>query len=896
MTSQRIQMRQILKNLRSLNLNPGISVLWNHFSEWDVASVSFFLKLLEDWYIQDVYLNDPSILKKKINERIPDSALSEFNFHICFCPNIRTYLADHPDQISQILLPVLFSTSEYVIHGENWGQPVLDFFGHRPERISLSQSNPSDAIKIKDPELVYAVFLAAQDKAGRTKFTDVTRLLDRQKGQLILPRFRRNQSRLFVIRQSYLNAPPEVFNFLHPNHLNMVHHIFRARTAALPFSVKGIFYDFNRIYPGDLPPYFRIHWGQTDSPEPAVDELLTQEANETPVRQELSYSYGREMANHFMTSVFPELQAASSNRIFIQPDHPLIRFLPLHPLFTLQIEPARFCAETPYYHTALTHIKRAAAYRFNQGKNELPVVFGRLIPTETPIYELKHRVDLLFAAGVNHLILTSPDFRDECLGNPSQVLPVHDPNFNEYHQWFTYIHQLSNRLSTGASRPEVLVLFPNHDPASAQIYHTLDEIENAGLGYELADFSLFESNKSFSLEEGQINFKGKSFRIVFLPHAVVVSVPVLQKLYRFVVEGGILIALGILPHKPFPGESQEDFDLIKENIWFEAGILSSTSFKSHDSGGRAYFIPDTNKLSDLLTDLDKFIRLRVVSDPPGVKFMFRETDQHYVLFVVNPFKNKKATCTVLSEYRGRPFEWDFNRAESHPILEWSEQKNRLMMRINLDEAESRLILLDKKERSKGWQLVEGNADGLEIVEMGSRFLKINAWKRQPGTLYLVFRNNKRGKRIAYQVSDRLPILRLKNSGWFLDSQHYHGKIALGDHAALYPFHSDPIIYQKIVLLNEEYVHGQKLILNLGKLKNWCAVYINERFVDQRFSPPWHFDITKHVKPGENKLSIMVFPPFTNHLARNNTRFPVRSYGLWGPVKIFPYQQFQLKFS
>ncbi len=895
MRPQKRQLTLILKNFRLFNLKPGISVIWNGVSRWDQNSIAFFLKLLESWYIRDLYLNDSLIRHTELQTTLHTEASEKFNIHLSFSPNLRTYLADHPDQTEHIISSVFFSTEEYVITGENWGQPVLRFYGHQPERIDLPLSKKPQVIKIKHPLLVHAVFMVTPDSSGRLSTTDISEHFESQKGTLVLPKINRENTYLLVVRKSFLNAPSENFNYYDGNHLSMLHHIFRSRVEQFPFAVQGLFYDFNQIYPPGLPGEHFLNLPLSAGRESTVQDLLTYFLSENLTsEQTLSFDYAEKVVSHLIQHTFPKLAASPDNRLFIDIAHPLISYLPLTALFVLRIDRERFFPETPYFTETAVHIKRACSYRFNQKSAEMPVVFDRLIPTIDSFADLKHQIDLLFTFGANHLFMNSPDFYSEALGDPEEVFNRNDANFSEYYEWFSYIHQLSNLLSSGSSRPEVLVLHSALECDVTSFHQTLRAIELSGLTYELVDFQLFESNKSFAVEDGRINFKGKNFRILILPHLTTIPLPVLKKLHQFVISGGILIAMGDLPSHTLPTEAKKEFEHLKHELWFEDGLIASTSFKSHESGGRAYYLSDAKKLNDLITDLDNQIRLQVVSEPGGVKYIFRETPQHYILFIVNPFKDRTMSCTAHSRYRGVPFLWDFSRAESAPLLQWQEQNRSLIMHLELAPAESQLILIDKNKKRNLWQLETVDFDGINIIEMGSRFGKFELWKRQPGMLNITFLNNGKRKSIMLQVKKRLPILRLKNSSWFLDSKNYHGKISLGDHSRLYPFQSDPIVYQKIILLNEPYLESQKLWLDLGQLQDWCAVYINEKFVAKRFTPPWRFDITNFMRPGENKLSIMIFHTMTNFLAKHNPAFPVRPYGLYGPVKIIPYELFKIK--
>jgi hypothetical protein len=191
-------------------------------------------------------------------------------------------------------------------------------------------------------------------------------------------------------------------------------------------------------------------------------------------------------------------------------------------------------------------------------------------------------------------------------------------------------------------------------------------------------------------------------------------------------------------------------------------------------------------------------------------------------------------------------------------------------------------------------VVDDNCDGFAVLDSASNEVRLEAWKRQPGKGYLTLLKGAQKKISQFEVKNRLPILTLKSSGWYLDSASYHGKVNLGDYSKYFPFQTAPIVYHKIIVLSEQYRKGQKVILTLGGVRNWCALYINDKFVGNSWAPPWHFDISAFIRKGENKISVMVINTISNYLAKTDESYGVSSYGLFGPVKIIPYQKFLIK--
>jgi hypothetical protein len=117
------------------------------------------------------------------------------------------------------------------------------------------------------------------------------------------------------------------------------------------------------------------------------------------------------------------------------------------------------------------------------------------------------------------------------------------------------------------------------------------------------------------------------------------------------------------------------------------------------------------------------------------------------------------------------------------------------------------------------------------------------------------------------------------------------------------YFSGTCTYSKNIDVKKEWLTPkQKIILDLGKVKDMAEVYLNGRQVDFLWKAPFQVDITSAVKAGANKLEIKVTNEWTNRLAGDKEHpehkilsscpmpFGKREYelepsGLIGPVRI-----------
>ena len=114
-----------------------------------------------------------------------------------------------------------------------------------------------------------------------------------------------------------------------------------------------------------------------------------------------------------------------------------------------------------------------------------------------------------------------------------------------------------------------------------------------------------------------------------------------------------------------------------------------------------------------------------------------------------------------------------------------------------------------------------------------------------------------------------------------------GVMVLGDWSAgsALECYSGGAWYRKTVTLGPEQVRG-RVTLDMGDVAATAEVRINGKLAGIRVAPPWKADISPLVKPGKNRIEILVYNTLANHYLTIPTRYhgSPRS-GLIGPVRI-----------
>ncbi|MBI2929178.1 MAG: hypothetical protein HYY24_26235 [Verrucomicrobia bacterium] len=114
-----------------------------------------------------------------------------------------------------------------------------------------------------------------------------------------------------------------------------------------------------------------------------------------------------------------------------------------------------------------------------------------------------------------------------------------------------------------------------------------------------------------------------------------------------------------------------------------------------------------------------------------------------------------------------------------------------------------------------------------------------------------------------------------------------GLAALGDWSTIGALecYSGGASYRKTVTLTPEQARG-RLTLDLGKVVATAEVRVNDEVAGIRVAPPWRVDISKQVRPGQNRIEVVVFNTLANHYLTIPTRYRGElTSGLLGPARV-----------
>ncbi|MBI3946317.1 MAG: hypothetical protein HY321_10390 [Armatimonadetes bacterium] len=116
-----------------------------------------------------------------------------------------------------------------------------------------------------------------------------------------------------------------------------------------------------------------------------------------------------------------------------------------------------------------------------------------------------------------------------------------------------------------------------------------------------------------------------------------------------------------------------------------------------------------------------------------------------------------------------------------------------------------------------------------------------------------------------------------------------GRVELGEWSAIgLATYSGTAWYRRTFALDDDYA-GKRVILDLGDVAGSAEVYINGQQAGVRVAPPWRLDVSGVVRPGENRIEVLVANTLGSHYSVGiPTRYVFEGQtrsGLIGPASL-----------
>jgi hypothetical protein len=477
---------------------------------------------------------------------------------------------------------------------------------------------------------------------------------------------------------------------------------------------------------------------------------------------------------------------------------------------------------------------------------------------------LKPTADIEMAMGLNRFVIHSSVHQPLSekipglgLGPFGQWFTRHETWAEQAGAWITYLARSSFMLQQGRFVADILYFYGEDSNVTAMFSNQAPDVpEGYNFDYINADAIVNRLSASGGLITTET---GMAYRVLALdPRSRYMSLPVLRKIRDLVGSGAIVV--GARPvDSPSLSDDQEEFRTIAEDVW-------GSGQKEHVYGkGKVY---SNRKLEEVLGMLQLARDFEYTKPHKDTRLLFvhRKLAQGDVYWVNNR-NSRTESVSATFRIQGMAAEIWHPDTGTIELASYAIEGGRTTVSLRLDPIDAVFVVFRKPALRQSEMLRILTETPLATLE-GSWDLSFQPNRGAPAKLTL----------------ERL-------SSWSNSS----------DTGVRY-FSGTGTYTKTIQAPPDWFLHGAKLWLDLGSVKNLAEVTVNGKTLGVLWKTPFRIDITDALKPGVNTLEVRITNLWVNRLigdAQPNVTkkytyttqqfyradSPLLPSGLLGPVRI-----------
>ncbi|MDR3228017.1 MAG: PmoA family protein [Puniceicoccales bacterium] len=499
---------------------------------------------------------------------------------------------------------------------------------------------------------------------------------------------------------------------------------------------------------------------------------------------------------------------------------------------------------------------------------------------------LKRIGDYAFTEGINNTLLHVYIHQNDEKTYPG-VDAWFGTEFNRKNTWFTqidsfieYTRRCNFMLRQGRNVADVAYFIGEDTPKMAGI---TDPTLPDGYAYDFINGEVIL--RDLSVKDGKLVLPhGTSYRVLVLPPQETMRPELLQKIEKLVADGAVVV--GPPPKRSPSLENYPDADnalqAIAKKLWGE----KNEKVRAY---GKGKILRDVS-LRNVFEIIELKQDFRAVAsgaaegavNTNAILYAHRSIDdagqKSEIYFVTN---QTDKTVSFDAEFRVKklsPELWDAVSGVTRPLPAFRQNKTTTIVPLRL-EANASAFVVFRSKRDAAASGVEANfpapVSSKEITAPWRLRFESDWLKRGPAETI---------------VFPKLQDL----------SKHTDSRIR---------FYSGTVFYNTTFSVSEKLNNAERnrLVLDLGKVAVMAKVRVNGQFAGAAWTPPFHVDISKFVKAGDNTLEVEVVNTWVNRII-GDQQLPGRERkvaprhnpwratsilheaGLLGPVKLLAFEK------
>jgi len=561
--------------------------------------------------------------------------------------------------------------------------------------------------------------------------------------------------------------------------------------------------------------------------------------------------------------------------------------------------------------------------------------------------DLKGNIDRVFCSGVNRIVwhtFTSSPKEFGLPGNEYFAGTHLNPNVTWWKQskdFISYLNRCSYLLQQGLFVADVLYYYGDDVPNFVFLKEDLPELKQ-GYDWDKCSKEIILNRVSFDGEKIVLP-DGMSYRLMMLPPEKSIDLNVLRKIDELVKSGMTLI--GSRPTKAtgltnFQGSDQEISE-IADRMWGKLDGITST--ENRYGKGRVIWGKDVNQVlaeMNVQPDFD----FTGTHAKTALEYIHRTTSDQEIYFVTNRFSQvahndfeyryltklpdryEQTECSFRVTGKVPEF-WNPITGERTEIVVYREENGRTIIPLLFEPEGSKFIIF--RNAGQPPHITEIRKDNLSVfpnysfktnnfpdINFGKDGEKVTTELNEPGNYSLVWSDGRKEELNSVKAPESIEL----SGEWEIEFDTDWGapKSEKTDSLKSWTefenpgikYYSGTATYSQSFHLNGAEINSNRIILDLGNVKEMASVKINGHRMQVLWSAPFCFDITPFVEKGKNKLEVEVVNMWVNRLIGDGKLQPgqrltktninkfnapdaekyLRVSGLMGPVKVLMVSQ------
>ena len=447
-------------------------------------------------------------------------------------------------------------------------------------------------------------------------------------------------------------------------------------------------------------------------------------------------------------------------------------------------------------------------------------------------YTLKQIADYWFTQGVNRIVFHSTALQplDTRPGNTMVGTHINrNMTWAELAEPFTtYISRISYMLQQGDFVADVAYLLKEGAPSSMPFWGAgLTPAPPVGYDYDYVNTDILLHDMSVDSAGRIVLSGGMIYHVLVLPDTRKMTVPVIRKIQELVKDGATIVGPRPVKSPSLSGypEADREIQSIADSVWGDLDGINRTKYY-YGKGRIIWGLPLSEVLSMIGVPQDVTADRLMNSDLSWIHRRVGNTDLYYL-----------------------------SNDNDHP------QNINVRFRVSGKNAEI-------------WHPDDGTIDPAEY-RMSSDFTTVSLHLSEHESVFVVFSGNTPDsvRKLLGRQTETVttikgpwevsfpPDLGAPSTARFtrLQSWTTHANEGI-------QYFSGTATYRKTFLGSRKWLQsGQKLVLDLGGVKDIAQVTLNGKSLGILWKPPYQVDITNVLKPGTNRLQVEVTNQWTNRL-------------------------------